>query len=64
MAPNAYGEHDEDGIDAEILFPPVFATRFIEGVTDDDGRSCAGERKRCLTSDPPSCPGEAPRPAR
>jgi predicted TIM-barrel fold metal-dependent hydrolase len=27
-------EQDEDGIDAEVLFPPVFATRFLEGITD------------------------------
>jgi predicted TIM-barrel fold metal-dependent hydrolase len=27
-------EQDLDGIDAEILFPPVFATRFIEGIQD------------------------------
>src|SRR5439155_14533781 len=25
-------EQDEDGIDAEVLFPPVFATRFLEGI--------------------------------
>ena len=24
-------EQDEDGIDAEVLFPPVFASRFLEG---------------------------------
>jgi predicted TIM-barrel fold metal-dependent hydrolase len=29
-------EQDEDGIDAEVLFPPVFASRFIEGVADRD----------------------------
>lgn len=29
-------EQDEDGVDAEVLFPPVFATRFIEGITDHD----------------------------
>lgn len=29
-------EQDEDGIDAEVLFPPVFATRFLEGITDRD----------------------------
>lgn len=27
-------EQDKDGIDAEVLFPPVFATRFIEGIKD------------------------------
>jgi predicted TIM-barrel fold metal-dependent hydrolase len=27
-------EQDADGIDAEVLFPPVFVTRFIEGVQD------------------------------
>lgn len=27
-------EQDIDGIDAEILFPPVLATRFIEGIAD------------------------------
>jgi uncharacterized protein len=27
-------EQDQDGIDAEVLFPPVFATRFIEGISD------------------------------
>ncbi|MGE0877504.1 MAG: amidohydrolase family protein [Acidimicrobiia bacterium] len=29
-------EQDLDGIDAEVLFPPVFATRFIEGIQDRD----------------------------
>ncbi|MDE3205711.1 MAG: amidohydrolase [Acidobacteriota bacterium] len=29
-------EQDRDGIDAEVLFPPVFATRFIEGISDRD----------------------------
>ena len=29
-------EQDEDGIDAEVLFPPVFATRFLEGIMDRD----------------------------
>jgi predicted TIM-barrel fold metal-dependent hydrolase len=29
-------EQDEDGIDAEVLFPPVFASRFIEGIRDRD----------------------------
>jgi predicted TIM-barrel fold metal-dependent hydrolase len=29
-------EQDEDGIDAEILFPPVFASRFIEGIADPE----------------------------
>jgi predicted TIM-barrel fold metal-dependent hydrolase len=29
-------EQDRDGIDAEVLFPPVFATRFIEGIQDRD----------------------------
>lgn len=27
-------EQDEDGIDAEVLFPPVFASRFLEGISD------------------------------
>jgi predicted TIM-barrel fold metal-dependent hydrolase len=27
-------EQDQDGIDAEVLFPPVFATRFIEGIDE------------------------------
>jgi predicted TIM-barrel fold metal-dependent hydrolase len=27
-------EQDEDGIDAEVLYPPVFASRFIEGIAD------------------------------
>lgn len=27
-------EQDRDGIDAEVLFPPVFVTRFIEGIAD------------------------------
>lgn len=29
-------EQDEDGIDAEVLYPPVFASRFIEGISDKD----------------------------
>jgi predicted TIM-barrel fold metal-dependent hydrolase len=29
-------EQDQDGIDAEVLFPPVFASRFIEGISDRD----------------------------
>ena len=29
-------EQDIDGIDAEVLFPPVLATRFIEGIADAD----------------------------
>jgi len=29
-------EQDEDGVDAEVLFPPVFASRFIEGIADRD----------------------------
>ena len=29
-------EQDEDGIDAEILFAPVFASRFIEKIPDRD----------------------------
>ena len=29
-------EQDQDGIDAEVLFPPVFATHFISGITDRD----------------------------
>ena len=29
-------EQDLDGIDAEVLFPPVFASRFIEGIRDRD----------------------------
>jgi predicted TIM-barrel fold metal-dependent hydrolase len=27
-------EQDADGIDAEVLFPPVFASRFLEGISD------------------------------
>lgn len=27
-------EQDKDGIDAEVLFPPVFASRFVEGIRD------------------------------
>lgn len=27
-------EQDQDGIDCEVLFPPVFATKFLEGVRD------------------------------
>ena len=27
-------EQDQDGLDAEVLFPPVFATRFVEGIND------------------------------
>jgi predicted TIM-barrel fold metal-dependent hydrolase len=29
-------EQDRDGIDAEVLFPPVFITRFIENIEDKD----------------------------
>ena len=29
-------EQDEGGVDAEVLFPPVFASRFIEGIADRD----------------------------
>ena len=29
-------EQDKDGIDAEVLFPPVFASRLIEGISDKD----------------------------
>ncbi len=29
-------EQDLDGIDAEVLFPPVFASRFLEGINDKD----------------------------
>ena len=29
-------EQDEDGVDAEVLFPPVFASRFLEGIKDPD----------------------------
>ena len=29
-------EQDLDGIDAEVLFPPVFASRFIEAISDRD----------------------------
>ncbi len=29
-------EQDQDGIDAEVLFPPVFATRFLEGIKERD----------------------------
>ena len=27
-------EQDQDGIDAEVLFPPIFATKFLEGIQD------------------------------
>jgi predicted TIM-barrel fold metal-dependent hydrolase len=27
-------EQDEDGLDAEVLFPPVFASKFLEGIAD------------------------------
>lgn len=27
-------EQDLDGIDAEVMYPPVFATRFINGIAD------------------------------
>ncbi len=29
-------EQDQDGIDAEALYPPVFATRFLEGISDKE----------------------------
>lgn len=29
-------EQDQDGIDAEVLFPPVFASRFLEGIADPE----------------------------
>jgi uncharacterized protein len=29
-------EQDLDGIDAEVLFPPVFASRFLEGIKDPE----------------------------
>ncbi len=29
-------EQDLDGIDAEVMYPPVFATRFINGIADSD----------------------------
>jgi uncharacterized protein len=29
-------EQDLDGIDAELMYPPVFATRFINGIADRD----------------------------
>jgi len=29
-------EQDKDGLDAEVLFPPVFASRFIEGIKDPE----------------------------
>jgi predicted TIM-barrel fold metal-dependent hydrolase len=29
-------EQDRDGVDAEVLYPPVFATRFIEGIQDKE----------------------------
>jgi predicted TIM-barrel fold metal-dependent hydrolase len=29
-------EQDEDGIDAEVLFPPVFTTRFLEGISEPE----------------------------
>ncbi len=27
-------EQDQDGIDCEVLFPPIFATKFLEGISD------------------------------
>ena len=29
-------EQDQDGIDAEVLYPPVFITRFIENISDKE----------------------------
>lgn len=29
-------EQDEDGLDAEVLFPPIFASRAIEAISDKD----------------------------
>ena len=29
-------EQDEDGIDAEVLFPPIFASRLIDSISDKD----------------------------
>ncbi|MEE2662481.1 MAG: amidohydrolase family protein [Myxococcota bacterium] len=29
-------EQDEDGIDAEVLFPPIFASRMIESISDKE----------------------------
>src|SRR5262249_53998231 len=29
-------EQDQDGIDAEVLFPPVYATSFVEGIKDPE----------------------------
>ena len=34
LAAQRLREQDEDGIDAEILYPPIYATRFIEGILD------------------------------
>jgi len=33
-APQRLREQDLDGLDAEVLFPPVFVTRFLEGIAD------------------------------
>ena len=29
-------EQDQDGVDAEVLFPPVFASLFLEGIADPE----------------------------
>jgi predicted TIM-barrel fold metal-dependent hydrolase len=33
-APQRLREQDQDGVDCEVLFPPIFATRFLEGIKD------------------------------
>ena len=35
-AGSAWHEQDQDGIDAEVLYPPVFITRFIENIADKE----------------------------
>ncbi len=34
LAEQRLREQDQDGIDAEILYPPIYVTRFIEGIRD------------------------------
>ena len=38
-------EQDEDGIDAELLFVPVFASRFLEKIPDRDVVHVDGRRR-------------------
>ena len=46
-------EQDLDGIDAELLFPPVFATRFITGISDREAY-LAGRMPKKKYADPSS----------